>query len=529
MFGNRRLAKRSIVGTKVCALWKDGRFYPGVITDHPGELGIVDEAKYTVVFDDGFQKRVSSTQIIGTGFQSVSTFRLNHGQLVYLTLNGREVPGYVNDHDAEKDCVTIDVQINGDSYQVQRNIEDVRLLESRKSARLVDQDTDYSKLADVVVHSVTGSESKKRPVSHVIDVPTGLNPRHRRSADDERGVSAEEEGEGMDVEMMDERIAAMVLTSLSTSPVSPNWPNSLKDTQYRPSQHLSSSVSSSGFHSERSDPSPPSSHLSESAPASSTGFFPTSYTKDDEIDIDIDEEDEDFDDVIEPRKRLKILGHRRKMLFRCTWKGCNKKEVTRPEIERHVRTAHLGCNDSDSDLSDHEEEFYYTEIEENVDNVTKKFSEMCTASPPDHFFGDIDTSSGHVVVPDHDYQKKNQYKFHPSSVPSSGFFKHGMTTPPSMPEIRRSLSWQNTDFSSSPISPTSQPIRMSKPSPQERLQQHQSQSPKSHSHVISAKSGLGFKKPRSEVRKCRKVYGMENRDMWCTQCKWKKACSRFVD
>ena len=26
---------------------------------------------------------------------------------------------------------------------------------------------------------------------------------------------------------------------------------------------------------------------------------------------------------------------------------------------------------------------------------------------------------------------------------------------------------------------------------------------------------------------CRKVYGMEQRELWCTQCKWKKACTRF--
>ncbi|TNN15160.1 Zinc finger protein isoform 1 [Schistosoma japonicum] len=32
---------------------------------------------------------------------------------------------------------------------------------------------------------------------------------------------------------------------------------------------------------------------------------------------------------------------------------------------------------------------------------------------------------------------------------------------------------------------------------------------------------------RVDVRKCRKVYGIENRDQWCNQCKWKKACRRF--
>ena len=25
----------------------------------------------------------------------------------------------------------------------------------------------------------------------------------------------------------------------------------------------------------------------------------------------------------------------------------------------------------------------------------------------------------------------------------------------------------------------------------------------------------------------RQVYGMEHREQWCTQCKWKKACTRF--
>jgi len=29
-------------------------------------------------------------------------------------------------------------------------------------------------------------------------------------------------------------------------------------------------------------------------------------------------------------------------------------------------------------------------------------------------------------------------------------------------------------------------------------------------------------------KKCRKVYGMSNKDLWCTQCRWKKACVRFL-
>lgn len=33
---------------------------------------------------------------------------------------------------------------------------------------------------------------------------------------------------------------------------------------------------------------------------------------------------------------------------------------------------------------------------------------------------------------------------------------------------------------------------------------------------------------RGEKKKCRKIYGIENRHFWCTQCRWKKACTRFA-
>jgi hypothetical protein len=46
--------------------------------------------------------------------------------------------------------------------------------------------------------------------------------------------------------------------------------------------------------------------------------------------------------------------------------------------------------------------------------------------------------------------------------------------------------------------------------------------------TISSSFGSGISKKIREIKKCRKVYGMDNRDMWCTQCKWKKACTRFA-
>ncbi|OON13583.1 hypothetical protein X801_10639 [Opisthorchis viverrini] len=45
------------------------------------------------------------------------------------------------------------------------------------------------------------------------------------------------------------------------------------------------------------------------------------------------------------------------------------------------------------------------------------------------------------------------------------------------------------------------------------------------SFVSTAGTVLG----RSDVKKCRKVYGIEHRDQWCNQCRWKKACRRFPD
>ncbi|KAK3602241.1 hypothetical protein CHS0354_034476 [Potamilus streckersoni] len=168
MFGNRRLAKRSIVGTKIAALRQDGRFYPGVIRSQYAEEGPFTGAVYTVVFEDGFEKNVQARDIIGQGFQTISAVALKNGQKVYVTLNGREVSGTVIDHDRTMDEALINVRFHtGEEMEISKKLDDVRLLQSRKSARLVDQDTDYSKLADLQL-----SEPKREgSISREIDVP----------------------------------------------------------------------------------------------------------------------------------------------------------------------------------------------------------------------------------------------------------------------------------------------------------------------------------------------------------------------
>ncbi|XP_041336790.1 zinc finger protein 395 [Pyrgilauda ruficollis] len=43
------------------------------------------------------------------------------------------------------------------------------------------------------------------------------------------------------------------------------------------------------------------------------------------------------------------------------------------------------------------------------------------------------------------------------------------------------------------------------------------------------RASLSTRKTRGEAKKCRKVYGIEHREQWCTACRWKKACQRFLD
>ncbi|CAH0385092.1 unnamed protein product [Bemisia tabaci] len=51
------------------------------------------------------------------------------------------------------------------TLELKKKLEEIRLLESRKSARLMDQDTDFARLADM-------AGDRKRSSSHSIDVPS---------------------------------------------------------------------------------------------------------------------------------------------------------------------------------------------------------------------------------------------------------------------------------------------------------------------------------------------------------------------
>ncbi|RXM96333.1 Zinc finger protein 704 [Acipenser ruthenus] len=84
-----------------------------------------------------------------------------------------------------------------------------------------------------------------------------------------------------------------------------------------------------------------------------------------------------------------------------------------------------------------------------------------------------------------------------------------------------SISWQSppVTFTGIPASPTH--IRT------HGFGEHR---PQAHAMLSSPpRAAVGLRKSRGEGKKCRKVYGIEHRDMWCTACRWKKACQRFID
>ncbi|XP_028265105.1 zinc finger protein 704 isoform X1 [Parambassis ranga] len=356
-----------------------------------------------------------------------------------------------------------------------------------------------------------------------------------------------------------EVMAATVLSSLSTSPLV-LYPSSAPTVPEPASKAwkevLSASYSSSTSGnwswdaSDQSVPSTPSPPLSNDA---NKNFLLSSHG--DDVNEDITESTHFmFEDPI-PRKRKNSM----KVMFKCLWKNCEKVLSTSSGIQRHIRTVHLGRN-SDSDYSDGEEDFYYSEIEVNMDSLTEGLSSLTptsptTAGPPPIFpppLTDVPHSE-HIIV--------NGSQSHGPALLSQ-------SAPSTLCHIRTDHAYQATAPVSIPVGPelagigsgngigpgtgTGNGISGSWQSPpvifkavpgpvthvrtvtigekrQPAAITHAAAN-KNHASVTPApKSTPGTRKPRGEAKKCRKVYGMEKRDMWCTACRWKKACQRFTD
>lgn len=160
---SKRMPKRSIIGTRVSAMYSDGIFYPVMIRSIKARTPTGDFV-YEVIREDGVSQDCQSDMMVGPGFLPVSNTHLKFNQPVYTNLDGREVRAIVQKHRKQTNEVLLK-SADASETNFKRKLDDVRL-ESRKSAKgIYHHLSDYSKLGEMC------SESKKRPVSTTIEVP----------------------------------------------------------------------------------------------------------------------------------------------------------------------------------------------------------------------------------------------------------------------------------------------------------------------------------------------------------------------
>ncbi|NXF81622.1 S2A4R regulator, partial [Sclerurus mexicanus] len=191
-----------------------------------------------------------------------------------------------------------------------------------------------------------------------------------------------------------------------------------------------------------------------------------------------------------PRKRKNST----KVMFKCLWKSCGKVLSSSSGMQKHIRTVHLGRK-ADLEQSDGEEDFYYTELDVDVDALTDGLSSLTPVSPtssvPPTFPGPEAPAPPlppALLIPDLALAS-------PCSPPG----------PPSRCHVHTDHAYQGCR------TPPRPPVSPSSPTPP------------------PPKPPAVPRRPRGDAKKCRKVYGMEHREMWCTACRWKKACQRFLD
>ncbi|NXX46531.1 ZN395 protein, partial [Tricholaema leucomelas] len=496
---SRRLGKRSLLGTRVSA--PDALADGVLVTTHiPGlqtDLGRV--SAHTVLQEDG--------SCVPTVEESNQAPRFpGHRQLycpsrcfqVLLTYSGQEAAGLVEQHNQLSEKVKVLLPEQG--LQTCWRAQDVR----------------PATLQPPALPAASGpgaAEVLQRSVSSSIDVP-------KRKAD-----AAVE---------MDEMVAAMVLTSLSCSPVVQSPPAGESGVPssrtacdpWKESGDVSDSGSSttSGHWSGGSDistPSPP--HPAGSPKYTSEAL--SSPQADDGFETD---SDPFLLDEPAPRKRKNSV----KVVYKCLWPSCGKVLRSIVGIKRHVKTQHLG-DSVDSDQRKQEEDFYYTEVQVKEETVPEA---VATASP---------TSVSSPIIIHQALTKPEallveQPMLEPTlasstlsqSAPSSFWHiqaDHAYQALPSIqipvsPHIFTSISWATATSTLPSLSPVrSRSLSFSEPQPP---------TPMLKSHLIVAsppRVAISTRKVRGEAKKCRKVYGIEHRDQWCTACRWKKACQRFLD
>ncbi|XP_035244991.1 zinc finger protein 704-like [Anguilla anguilla] len=246
-----------------------------------------------------------------------------------------------------------------------------------------------------------------------------------------------------------------------------------------------------------------------------------------------------FEDPI-PRKRKNSM----KVMFKCLWKNCETVLSSSSGIQRHVRTFHLGRN-GDSEDSDGEEDFYYSEMEVNVDTLSEGLSCLTPASPT----APMAPPTFYKALPIFSCPHPSQRALISLRAELGCTSPLSQSAPSTLCQIRTDHTYQATAALSIPGAPSAfrpndasaslswQPLRTTPPTQicnfnvmERRLPfQHTTFAKPLPPAVPTAKTSTGSRKSRGEAKKCRKVYGMEKKDLWCTACRWKKACQRFTD
>lgn len=159
MSTGKRLAKRSIVGTRVVAKGDSGMFCSGVIHDvktpascYPENnncINLTPNTRFSVRFDEknAHGKRDSREfawhELVGPGFRGIQGLFLPPGQRVFLTFNGREVSGDVRLHDPNTDEVFVVIQPQGSEVSTP---ESLRFSDDRPRRRMPAGERERSRL-----------------------------------------------------------------------------------------------------------------------------------------------------------------------------------------------------------------------------------------------------------------------------------------------------------------------------------------------------------------------------------------------
>ncbi|XP_017586330.1 PREDICTED: zinc finger protein 395 [Corvus brachyrhynchos] len=213
-----------------------------------------------------------------------------------------------------------------------------------------------------------------------------------------------------------------------------------------------------------------------------------------------------FDTDCEPFPRDEPAPRRRKnsVVFKCLWPGCGKELRSVVGIKRHVRTRHLR-DGPDSEHRKQEEDFYYTATGCKSTNTAGIWGAGAEEPLSPHTPPSVRAAGKaprgfpwerEVPRPDPDPLPPCQ------ALPSIQI--------PVSPHIFTSISWA----AATSTLPSLSPVRAARSLP---------------SATFPLRVSLSTRKVRGEAKKCRKVYGIEHRDQWCTACRWKKACQRFLD